>query len=81
LSYVVPGFHLATAVIHLCRPHVVTAHARPQEESREENRRDNEQATGDDAHPREGLVKATRLVLCSALLVCWLRDVGRIGHD
>jgi hypothetical protein len=81
LRHVVPGFHVATAVIHLCRPHVVAANARPQEESREENRRDNEQATGDDAHPGEGLVKATRLVLCRGWTVCWLRDVGRIGHD
>jgi hypothetical protein len=60
---------------------VVTAQARPKEESRKENRRNNEQATGDDAHPREGLVKPTRLVLCSAWTVVWLRDVGRIGHD
>jgi hypothetical protein len=81
VRHVVSGFHVTTAVVHLSRPHVVTAHARAQEESREENRRDNEQATGDDADPREGLVKATRLVLCSAWTVCWLRDVGRIGHD
>src|ERR1700722_13760472 len=67
---------------------VWTARARTQEEPREEDRRHDEQPSGDDAHPRQCLVQTARPVLRvlelfgrNTGIICRRGNLGRACHE